>query len=232
MQTQPVLQFQSVPQSSALAKMRTLLSELHLNADKIRADIAAYHPQNDPVDAPRPPLAVFALRQLADIAYLNGYKPDKTAEDINALDFSPVPDAALKMRLAPLSRQQRIAWLLDDITLYKQEYVKAGLYEQQLLLNEGPAAGQAIAARLQDMNAHPDKYAPGAKTQDRLSPFHLDKDVLTRVLENLGDNTQAALVLWLHNEQASRDKLQSLTAKQASFFAQLDQHKRPIVYGY
>lgn len=218
-------------QGAALAKMRGVLAELKLDAAKIKAAIAAYQQDKQRLYFQQWPVEAYALRQLADIAYLNGYKPDKSAEDINALDFSPVPDAALKMRLAPLSRSQRIAWLVEDVSV-KHDYSISGPHEAQLLLNEGADAGRAVAVRLQDMSVHPDRYSLGAKTKDRLSPFHAIRDGMTRVLENLGDNSQAPLVVWLLNEQASRDGRPLLTAKQAASISQLEQHKRPIIYGY
>ncbi len=66
--------------------------------------------------------------------------------------------SALKVRLAPLSPPDQIAWLIQDLS--KKKYITEDeSAEIQLAGDLGPAAGQSAAAKLWDMDQRRDKYS-------------------------------------------------------------------------
>ncbi len=133
------------------------------------------------------PVEVYALREVADMAYQSQSPVAVSLLNTSALDFSQDYPSALKMRLAPLSRQARIAALIASLVSIKILGTNEE-YEMQLLADEAQPAGRAIALQLQDVMKHRDQY------QD------VNISALFRVLTAIGDPAQApAVAQFLHD---------------------------------
>ncbi len=172
----------------ASAQVRRFLQELGQTPGSLNAAVAAYKAQeqrhleaaghnpdyrNDAV-----PVELFAVRELADMAYRDRYRGFVSLPDVARVDFSQDDGAALKARLAPLSSSQRIATLVDEIS---QEKVKdnLALRRAQLLADGGPSALPTITGRQQHIKAHRDLYPGNFRLPSGLSTL---EDVQTRIV--------------------------------------------------
>ena len=129
------------------------------------------------------PVALFAVRELADMAYRDRYKGLTSLPGVARVDFAQDAGAALKVRLAPLSRGQRVATLVEEISR-KEMGDNDDLRRAQLLADEGPSALPMIAAKLQDFKAHREHYRGKFGTFGGLS-------ILSRAQENLAADAAA-----------------------------------------
>ena len=151
----------------AAALVRQFYQELGHTPDTLNAAVAAYEAQNkrhlqasrlDPdVLDNAVPVELCAVRELADMAYHDRYRGFTSLPDVARVDFAQDAGAALKVRLAPLSRGQRVAALVEEIS---QEKIGDGqvVRRAQLLVDEGPSALPVIAAKQQDFKAHREQY--------------------------------------------------------------------------
>lgn len=123
------------------------------------------------------------MEQLADMVYHDSYKDYAALPGIAAVNFSADPPAALKMRLAPLSRPERITAMIYDLT-HRTRTVWSAVDndEVQLLDDEGLDASHAVADQLKTMEQHQGEYKPTAF------------GAMFSVLNNVGDKEQAPLV--------------------------------------
>lgn len=144
--------------------LRRFYAALSQTPEQINADIAAYVkacavPASDlRVD---PPLGVYAVRTVADMAYRRGDIDLVQSPEAVALNFAADPRSALKMQLAPLSAPERAAWLVETLSNSKvrstQEY-----YEIQLAGELGRIVEPLAAAKVQAMSLDRQKYRVAA----------------------------------------------------------------------
>lgn len=159
------------------AKLADFYAHLHFTPAKINEGVA--NSQNaSQRDLPE---EVVALRQIADMVYNGQYSDFSSLAGINSLNFQADFPASLKMRLAPLSRTERVKTLIVMLA-HTERIVPNVNYELQLAVDEGTLASQAAAAQLQQMDAHRDQYPREGW------------DAMFRVLGGTGDATQAPLV--------------------------------------
>jgi len=125
------------------------------------------------------------LRELSDMVYQDQYQDFSTLPEVTQVDFSREPSCALKMRFAPLSHQERIAALVQELS--RKTVLKAGdLYEIQLAINEGLSGSQAAAAELRKMDTHREQY--------NQIGYHSGFSALFDVISGVGDKDQAPLI--------------------------------------
>jgi len=151
----------------ASAEVRRFLQELGQTPESLNAAVAAYEAQDrrhleatrlasdgrhEPV-----PVELFAVRELADMAYHDRYRGFVSLPDVARVDFGQDSGAALKARLAPLSSAQRVATLVSEMSQEKVKDYPTRL-RAQLLADEGPSARPMIASRQQDVKVHPERY--------------------------------------------------------------------------
>jgi hypothetical protein len=157
---------------------------LGLSLDEISAGAATYKKQYYATPEGRRlpiPVEVYAMRELADMAYQGQVQDFPSLPGMSQVDFSLDYPSALKIRLAPLSEEARIRALIDSLA-NAQVLSTNEDYAMQLLADEGPAASPIIAAQLKTMSQHRDQYQ-----QINFSAFF-------RVLEAIGDSKQSAVV--------------------------------------
>ena len=104
------------------------------------------------------PVGVMAVDELADMVYRGNYRDYESLPGIKEVNFGIDYGAALKIRLAPLSRQQRITTMISEMSS-KTKWKMLDNLEGQLLADEGPAASQAIASKLHEVMIHRSQYS-------------------------------------------------------------------------
>jgi hypothetical protein len=172
------------------AKVARFYKELGLTSADLNAALLAFnHPEltasaKGPWTTGLPPLTpigVYAMRELADMAYDGPYQDYISLPEVARVNFKDDYPSALKMRLAPLSREQRLHTLIEELankkTLRMDDY-----YERQLAINEGKAASRLAAQKLQEMGNHHEQYASGGFS------------CLFGIIEAVGDKEQAPVV--------------------------------------
>ena len=169
----------------AAVKIARFYQELGLTPAQLNQAEAQYQPQRThrlPSGGPVPaPVGVAAVRQIADMVYHGNYGDYAALPGVAQVDFTPDYGAALKMRLAPLTQQQRISTMIQEM-MGKKVYTMLDDMEGQLLANVGAAASQAIADQLMMMEANRSNYTDG------------DFSAMFGVLSDIGDTDQAPLV--------------------------------------
>lgn len=172
--------------AQSTGKITRFLQELSLTAADINTAAAAYNVQKDqwrasihPSDHPGPaaPKEVIALREVADMIYHDTAPGAMALPLVKQINFDLDSAAALKTKLAPMSREQRISVLIDDLA--KQKYGPLAL-EQQLLADEGLPARRAVYARLKEIVAHPAEYTE-PRTQRLNEGYRSLYDVYTSI---------------------------------------------------
>ncbi len=156
-------------------KVNHFLSAAGLSAARIRGAAQAYAAQKKAGGHGPMPFELHALRCAADLVMEASEAGVSNAASLSGLDFSLDYPAQLKVKLAPMSHQERIAWLVELLSKKKAGRWQED-YEMQALADEGLAASQAIIAKLQEMKAHRDQY-----------PYHPGFVLLFRTLTCLND---------------------------------------------
>jgi hypothetical protein len=186
------------PARRAVARMRRFLLEIGMTAAQINA-VAEQPPDErnfaiaDGTDFVEPER--YVLREIADLVYRNPTGAAAALPEVQALNFAADFPSALKMRLAPLTRAQRVAWLVNDLA-HKAILREEVYYEYQLAVDEGPVTSRAIAEKLKEMDAHREDYPVNGYC------------ALFAVLLGIGDKADAAVVEpYLHDSdpRISRD---------------------------
>jgi hypothetical protein len=134
-----------------------------------------------PVIPPPAPVALHALRQLADMVYQGPWAEYAALPDVVLTHFREDYGSALKRRLAPLPRPERLRTLIEELS--RTPVLRGETdHDIQLAANEGDAAGRLAAARLEQRAASPDEYP------------HTGFTAMFRVLRGLGDRRYEPLV--------------------------------------
>jgi len=179
----------------ASAEVKRFFQELGQTPERLNAAVAAYNAQDRQrleatphiADARQDPTPVelFAVRELADMAYRDRYRGFMSLPDVARVDFNQDAGAALKARLAPLSPAQRVTTLVDEIS-QKKMADNDDLRRAQLLADEGPSALPMVVAQQQDFRAHREQY------RQKLDGHFGGFSVLDRAQENLAAIADAA----------------------------------------
>lgn len=178
----------------AVTKVRRFYHEIGLSSNSLNAGMVAYHtPPTDEngrtwmsAGGERDhPLEFYAIRELADMVYAGPYHDFASLPEISHVDFSLDYSSALKMRLAPYSREQRISIIISDLSR-KTALRGDDSYEIQLAINEGTLASQAVADELQKMDKHRAQYDQGSHHGGFVAMFH--------IISGVGDQTQMPLL--------------------------------------
>lgn len=164
--------------AQAATKVSAFCSGLGLSADQLNGATASLQSESSKQSLP---LQIIALREIADMAYLGNYNDYAALPAIKQLNFTPDYPSALKIRLAPLTKADRVKTMIDDLA-HTQSVGPKQKYEMQLLDDEGVLASRAAAAQLQQMNSHRDQYPREGF------------EAIFSVLSGAGDATQAPLV--------------------------------------
>ena len=208
----------------AAAKVSRFYQELNLSPQDLNAALADFqHNYSGKLHVTLPQateVGLDAVDQLADMVYHDapGVAADYASlPGIAALNFAAQPPAALKMRLAPLSRQERIAAMIHDLT-HQTSRIWSPLDndETQLLDDEGLDASHAAAAQLKLMDQHQADYKSTAF------------GAMFSVLNNIGDKEQAPLVA--HFKSNSNPTVAEYADRLYDSIA--DGNQTRIVYGY
>lgn len=173
--------------SRAAAKVSRFYQELNLSPQDLNAALVDYQQNYSGKLHVTLPAATEvgqdAVEQLADMAYHDLSTNYVSLPGIAAVNFSADPPAALKMRLAPLPRPERIAAMIYDLT-HRTRTVWSAVDndEVQLLDDEGLDASHAVADQLKTMEQHQGEYKSTAF------------GAMFSVLSNVGDKEQAPLM--------------------------------------
>ena len=167
-------------QVAAQKKVERFYKELQLSPSDINERVADYNKNATRSDAVEP-TALYAMGELADMAYRERYKDYAALPGITQLNFTLSPNAALKIHLAPLSREERIHFLIETLAHHATED-DAGL---TLAVEQGAAVGPAVAAKLWQMDQHREEYS------------HAGWDNLFRLLRSTPNQKQYR-ALWQH----------------------------------
>ncbi|MGI4791417.1 MAG: hypothetical protein ACRYFS_21525 [Janthinobacterium lividum] len=127
------------------------------------------------------PMEVYVMRETADILYRDFPHNAGALANIPPLNFPLDYPSALKLRLGPLTTEQRINIMVEELAR-KEKLTANDDYEIQLLADEGVPASNAVAAKLRVMDA------------DRQHFKGMGFAALFQVLEAIGIQSQAAIV--------------------------------------
>lgn len=154
--------------AQAAAKVRRFLAELNLTPATLNQSPLSYTRMKTVHDLagnyrtyPSEPItsvAAYALHALADMVYHGTYADFASLSEIAAINFARDPRSALKMRLAPLPHAMRLSTMIEELA-HKEVLRSEDNLEIQLLINEGLPGGRAVAAKIEDMDAHREQYS-------------------------------------------------------------------------
>jgi hypothetical protein len=204
------------------AKVSRFYQELNLSPQDLNAALADFqHNYSGKLHVTLPQateVGLDAVDQLADMVYHDA--PGVATEyaslpGIAALNFAAQPPAALKMRLAPLSKPERIATMIQDM-MHKKKWSPLENDETQLLDDEGLDASHAVAAQLKLMEQHRTNFITD------------DYEVMFGVLYNIGDKEQAPLIA--HFKEDANPAIADLADR--VYGSIVKGIKMRIVYGY
>ena len=150
----------------ATTKIHVFLQGLGMTIADLNASLSAF--QRPEVDAsgrriiksgPRlRSLGVAATDEVADMIYNGSYQDYNSISEVSAISFQADYPAYLKMKMAPLSRPQRIVTMINDLAA-KNILKEEDNYEIQLLSNEGLPASNIAAIKLREMEATRSQFA-------------------------------------------------------------------------
>jgi len=138
-------------------KMKRFLQAAKVSVSQIHKGALWYTEQLKVKRYGRAPFEVQVLRQAAEIAVDAYQRGVKDAFKIVGLNFSLDYVAQLKVRLAQMSKEQRISWLVDILSKKRVARMEED-YLMQALADEGEEASKAIIAKLKEMKLNRDKY--------------------------------------------------------------------------
>ncbi|MGI4791418.1 MAG: hypothetical protein ACRYFS_21530 [Janthinobacterium lividum] len=124
-----------------------------------------------------------AIAELADMIYHDPAEDYTLLPGVREVNFESDPPSALKIRLAPLSNEKRIAAMIYDLT-HEVRPLSSPLNtdEIQLLNDEGLPASHAAAAQLKAMELNRQDYKATAYGS------------MFSIMSNVGDKDQAPLI--------------------------------------
>jgi hypothetical protein len=161
-------------------KVSHFLSTTKLSKTRIEEAVRAFHARGGAGEQ-QTPFEVYALRQMADFVAEGCEAGIPNAVSMSGINFSLDPAAQLKVRLAPMSKKQRIDWLIETIAR-KKVITGEDYYLVRALADEGTEAVEPILAKLRTLKSNREGCpSPGIKT-------------LFRVLDGIGDTRAIPVV--------------------------------------
>jgi hypothetical protein len=132
-------------------------------------------------------LEVYALRQVAECAAEGCEAGVVSAAAIAGMDFSLDYAAQLKVSLAPMSKKERIDWLIESIA-HKKVIKGEDYYEVRALADEGTEAVEPILAKLRTVKTDREDYVyPGISTLFNVLVCIGDKRAIPIIRSFVGD---------------------------------------------
>ena len=138
-------------------KVARLCQELSLSVADINKATGVNKVQQTPFNHPPTPIAVYAMREIADILYDSPLRDYKNIPIANGLDVASDYPTQLKMQLVKLSQADRINWLVNDLAHKKVVADNEG-FEIQLAEDYGVSAGKVALTLPAQMDSHRDEY--------------------------------------------------------------------------
>jgi hypothetical protein len=138
-------------------------SELNKTPADINTGVSKYlkslsdHPTGPDI-APHYPIELFAMRELADMAYHSSYPGFVKLPDMAQVNFTLDTRSALKVWLAPLSAIERATWLVKDLS-GKKILTDAENAEMQLAGDLGAIISPLAAAKVLEMDHQRGQYS-------------------------------------------------------------------------
>lgn len=150
---------ESDPTRQAAMKVDRFYHELGLSPAELTSTVSRYRPEQPKASDSYslPPLEVYAMRELADIVYMGSYSAYAALPGVADVDFSKDYPSFLKIRLAPLSQELRLSWLINDLA-HKKTLGANDSYEMQLAADGGTDASHLAMSKLWEMDNRRDVY--------------------------------------------------------------------------
>ncbi len=167
-------------------KVNHFLSTARLSKTRIEQAVKAFNAQGGEREYVIP-LEVYALRQVAECAAEGCEAGVVNAATIAGIDFSLDYAAQLKVRLAPMSKKERIDWLIESIA--RKKVIKGeDYYEVRALADERTEAIEPILAKLRSVKTNREGYAyPGISTLFNVLACIGDKRAIPVIRSFVGD---------------------------------------------
>lgn len=179
-----VSNFQDTPAETG-AKINRFYQELAVAPDSLNSAALTYQKTAGQWHRSAPPTEVYAMREIADMLYQRPSANAAPLPGVALVNFQLDDAAALKVRLTPLSEQDRIVTLIQELA-HEKIQTSDESYKIQLLIDEGPIASHAAAAELARMDAHRAQY-------DQIT-YHNGFVSLFYVIAGIGDKEQVTLL--------------------------------------
>ena len=137
-----------------LTEMGMTAADLNVGAGDAEAAHREFlaHPYSDGGSVT--PLGLIAMREVADILYRDGAVSPASVSALKGIEFNRDAPSWLKMKLTPLTRQQRVDALIAYLITKSKDFSEQiqgkfiEQYQEQLLCDEGLLAKKALAAVL------------------------------------------------------------------------------------
>ena len=177
-------------------RLTTFLDTLHLDAQTLNTTVAQDTKRLRDSDSEASTRAQYALRELADMIYHPRDLALAEAAKTAGIDFTTDKDSQYKVQLASLTSQQRVDWIIEELSNHRPAGKYGDLNLMQLAADEGKSASRAAGVRLLDMDKHRKRYT---------YPFgyfsHSGFTHMFRIINAVGDTDQAPVVAhFLHDE--------------------------------
>ena len=195
----------------AEAELNRFLTELQLTSKQLSTTLESQG-KAALQRSPSTSVEVYALREVADMIYLkHDLALSRHAKDLG-IPFDVDDPAAEKMRLAQLSRKDRLNMLLEELATARAltPYI---FYTTQLAVDEGLPASRLAGEKLKYMQTHREQY-----------PLQTGFTTMFSVIAGVGDKEQAPIVArfqtknpsWLtdYDKLARSDKPQRVSMAQ------------------
>jgi len=178
------------------ARLTTFLDTLHLDAQTLNTTVAQDTKRLRDSDSEASTRAQYALRELADMIYHLRDLALAEAAKTAGIDFTTDMDAKYKVQLASLTSQQRVDWIIEELSNHRPASKYGDLNLMQLAADEGKSASRAAGLRLLDMDTHRKRYT---LLSGEFS-YH-GFTTMFRIINAVGDTDQAPIVAhFLHDE--------------------------------
>lgn len=158
-----------------LRKVNHFMSAAGLSAARIRGAAQTYAGLKKSGEHAPVPFELHGLWCVADFVMEAFEAEVPNAAALTELDFSLDYPAQLKVKLALMNHQERIAWLIESLSKKRAGRWQED-YEMQALADEGLNASKAVIAKLREMRTHRNQY-----------PHHTGFVLLFRTLTCLND---------------------------------------------
>ena len=171
----------------ASAKIKRFYQELGLTPNDLNASLVVYNtrPKGNMSGNFPHPTGVYAVRELADMIYQGSYSDYSSLPEVTSINFSSDYPSALKMRMAPLTKSERLSTLIQELS-HRTVGINDRNYDLQLAINEGTSASNAAVAELKVMDNHRALYNQVMHHSGFVSMFY--------IIAGVGDQSQIPVI--------------------------------------